>query len=140
MIYAVEYTVGFGYFGILSNLSAASIRIESNSNRTHRRISCLVRKCFLHRNVDATSHHEARLFALSLGRKGVKPFDDPNTWIISDNLRGKSLIHVDISNNNSISPELLTFHPGDCMKIDVTLLELIGNEPPPSDYSLTRED
>ena len=54
MIYAVEYTVGFGYFGILSNLSAASIRIESNSNRTSRRISCLVRKCFLPGYVDAT--------------------------------------------------------------------------------------
>ena len=86
------------------------------------------------------SHHEARLFALSLGRKGVKPFDDPSTWIISDNLRGKSLIHVDISNNNSISPKLLTFYPGDCMKVDVALLGLIGNEPPPSDYSLTWED
>lgn len=86
------------------------------------------------------SHHEARLFALSLGRKGVKPFDDPNTWIISDNLRGKSLIHVDISNNNSISPELLTFYPGDYMRVDVELMELIGNEPPPSDNSLTWED
>ena len=51
---AVEYTVGFGYFGILSNLRAASIRIESNSNRTHRRISCLVRKCFLLGYADAT--------------------------------------------------------------------------------------
>ena len=86
------------------------------------------------------SHHEARLFAQSLGRKGVKPFDDPSTWLISDNLRGKSLIHVDISNNNSISPELLTFYPGDCMRVDVELMELIGNEPPPSDYSLTWED
>ena len=91
---AVEYTVGFGYFGILSNLSAASIRIESNSNRTHRRISCLVRKCFLLGYADATS----------------------------------------------ISPELLTFYPGDCMMVDVERMELIGNEPPPSDYSLTWED
>ena len=33
MIYAVEYTVGFGYFGILSNLSADSIQIDVNSNR-----------------------------------------------------------------------------------------------------------
>ena len=86
------------------------------------------------------SHHEARLFALSLGRKGVKPFDDPNTWIISDNLRGKSLIHVDISNNNSIRPRLLTFYPGDYMKVDVEFLELIGNEAPPSAYYLTGED
>ena len=93
---------------------------------------------YLHYN--PKSHHEARLFALSLGRKGVKPFDDPSTWVISDNLRGKSLIHVDISNNNSLSPELLTFYPGDCMMVDAALLELIGNEPPPSDYSLTRED
>ena len=54
LINAVEYTVGFGYFGILSNLSAASIRIESNSNRTSRRISCLVRKCFLPGYADAT--------------------------------------------------------------------------------------
>ena len=47
MIYAVEYTVGFGYLGILSNLSADSIQIDVNSNRTNKEISCLVRKCFL---------------------------------------------------------------------------------------------